>query len=104
MLILLFMFIDKISFILTLLITIGISFSTMIILQEILINIFQTKCELLIEKKYGPESCQFTIIDALSFGIGASIALSWLLTKNWILNNILASCICFTALKTIRLN
>ena len=36
--------------------------------------------------------------------LGVLVAISWLLTKNWMLNNLLGLCMCFVFLKTLRLN
>lgn len=44
------------------------------------------------------------MFDLVCFLIGGSIALSWFLTKNWVLNNILGVGMAIIFLKTIRLN
>ena len=45
-----------------------------------------------------------TLIDFIGWLCGAFISVSWYLTKNWVLNNILALSLCFLFLKTLRLN
>ena len=100
MLLFLFLFIDKISTILILFVTIGISFSTMLICQEVLSRCFNTRNL----PQYGPQDFKFNIIDILSFLLALTIAISWLVTQNWVLNNILGINICLIAMKTLRLN
>ena len=45
-----------------------------------------------------------TYLELVALLIGLTIAGSWLITLHWVLNNILALCLCFTFLKSMRLN
>lgn len=45
-----------------------------------------------------------TYLELTAYVIGMVISFSWLITLNWMLNNILAFCLCFMFLKSMRLN
>jgi minor histocompatibility antigen H13 len=47
---------------------------------------------------------EFNAFDVLCFLLGSAFSIGWLITKNWVLNNILGSCMAMLFLKTLRLN
>ena len=44
------------------------------------------------------------MFDVLCLVLGSTFSVGWLLTKNWVLNNVLGTCMALLFLKTLRLN
>jgi signal peptide peptidase-like protein 2B len=116
MLVFLYKVIDTIGTYLEFFIAIICSLSVGTIIEELMINFFSKKLFPLTGK--ASELKQFLIpipwvgkcigtmnwLDAVTMTSGLIISLAWFFTKNWVLNNVLGICMCFTFLKTIRMN
>ena len=99
----LYLLMDYIMIILTLWVTFGATVAISILIQEVLGRNFVKD-----QKSLGtfrvPCIGNFNYFDVVCFAMGSCFSIGWLVTKNWVLNNILGTCMALLFLKTLRLN
>jgi hypothetical protein len=114
MLLALYFLIDYIGKVLEVIITFTSGMAVAVIVQEVLINMYPHKLFPLTGSPKELQQFKLPVIGSL-FGemnwldyccmvIGLLTASLWFFTKNWIMNNVLGTCMCLLFLKTIRLN
>jgi len=105
MLLILFMFIDYLRPVFTILIMFSCVGCSSIMIEEILLHGLKPRDESFLRKEYKlpcfGKTNMATIIGTLC---GIVLSVAWVYTKNWMLNNILAIFLALTFLKTLRLN
>ena len=104
MLFLLYVFLDSLKIVFTILIMISCIGCTSIVFEEIILQGCKPKEHSFLRKEFAlPCFGNTSITSMIGTLIGVGISVSWFITKNWVLNNILALCLAYTFLKTVRL-
>lgn len=107
MLLTLYLFLDSIMSILTLWIAFGSTITSFVVISELLIHLPNPSplSHLLnLPPLLTLSDISVTPFDLLCLFLSSLLSFSWLLTKHWLLNNLLAISLAFVFLKTLRLN
>ena len=105
MLCFLYYFLDSIRGIFTFLVLLSSIGCTILLVEELIFMTLKPTREHILRREYNlPLLGKSSVASIIGMMIGTSLALSWLVTHNWILNNLLALSLSMTFLKTIRLS
>lgn len=104
MLFALYVFIDVLRHVFTFLVILSCIGCTSILIEDILLQWFKPKDDSFLKKEiYVPCCGKVGIASIIGTIIGLALSIAWLVTKNWMLNNVLGLILSITFLKTVKL-
>jgi len=104
MLLVLYVFMDTLSLLFTLMVCFSCLGAMALLTEEIILNGVGGRNHWITKNYEIKYVGDVSIASLIGFIFGASVATWWFITRNWILNNLMAASICLVFLKSVRLN
>lgn len=104
MLLILYLFLDYLKDIFSILILISCIGCASIILEDFMLQCLTSSPDHFLKQKFTVPCCgEMNVASAIGTLVGIVVSVSWYITHNWVLNNLLALLLALTFLKTLRL-
>ncbi len=100
----LYLFMDTLSIIFTILISFSCFGAVAIVIEEFFLHLFDGRDNWFMRNHNLRFVGDMSWASAFSFAVSLTVVITWAITRNWLLNNIMAACICILFLKTIKQN